>query len=90
MAKTGYAKSYPSTLLSFLYAVTYDREVNEAFHSDSAAMMDKFGLSEPVQAAVNAMGSAKDGNQSEKTTAVEGVMKRLGQEILADEYKKIW
>lgn len=83
-------KNYPATLLAFLYAVTYDATVNMEFHSDSLAVMEKFKLSPAAQDALNAMADHKDGSEAEKTTAVQGLMTVLCQEILADEYAKIW
>jgi hypothetical protein len=90
MEEAGNQKTYPETLLAFLYAVTYDQSVNMKFHSDSAAVMDQFKLSRTMQVAINDMGDCKDGDEAQRTAAVQKVLNLLCQEILTDEYKKIW
>lgn len=77
-------------LLSFLYNVTFTPEVNQSFHANSTAEMQKFQLSKAAIAALNQMGDDRAKDEATKRQAVNVLLQCLADEILQDEYQKIW
>lgn len=80
----------PTGLLSFLYHVKYDDDVNEYFHGSPGAVMTKFQLSDPEQNAITAMEKSHRADEATRRKDVEALMKILTENILQNKYPKIW
>jgi hypothetical protein len=88
------AQHYPKGLLSFLYHVIYDRDVNEAFHTNEVGQMKWFGLS-PESQLVFAEGGKLAGQTSEEAQQkredlLNQLMQQLASELLEGTHKIIW
>ena len=84
------ANTTPTGLLSFLYNVTFTPEVNQSLHANSTAEMQKFQLSKAAIAALNQMGDDRAKDEATKRQAVNALLQCLADEILQDDYQKIW
>jgi len=56
-------------LLSFIYDVSYDSAVQEAFHANENATMAGYGLSDEVQALINKIGAEQTAGQNDAAAA---------------------
>lgn len=80
----------PKSLLSFLYNVTYDMNVKQRFHMNPTGEMIDFELSKDAIAALNQMGNDRNKDEAAKQQAVGQLLACLQDEIMSDEYQKIW
>ncbi len=83
-----------NTLLSFLYHVSFNRAVRQAFHASDQASMNLFNLSDPVRAVLNQLGQLvgdlSPDQTKKRTDLVNQLCGYLAQEFLANQVQTFW
>lgn len=86
--------TYPKGLLSFLYQVTYNEYVRDAFHANPSGVMWNFGLSPAVQDLFQQSGKRADQDtpqiQQQRRELVAQLVQHLAADILKKHHKIIW
>lgn len=74
-------------LLSFIYDVSYDAAVQEAFHKDENGVMSKYDLDPEAEALIRQIGAAQTSGQSER--AAEDAKTLVSEHLTAELIEKL-